>query len=385
LKELHTLIPKVDSLRWETHIDNIEIISSKVGVEAVLVAIDGGAVIEGSYEEPLVKLTDVDITKGITTRINKVNRVVGIGGSIEERIVIQVNSKMLAERYFEGITKDNLRVVYDYIIGLGLIQFSYETFLDGYVYDVDICMDVETDVDVFEKMLRRLVKSVKPSKYRKVNSFFRDNNVGVELGTRQKSTASNPYLKFYAKGLELCNKETRYKKGNEYGEFNRYWLGDEYYNLGRLELSIKGREMFAELGLTTKGEHGFEFPIKLFRELLDVDKEKLKNIITTIVKEKYMDKRVNINLGDGKVLPKDDFVLHLIAYLVDAGEGRDFFMDIADRYVGDYTQKSRYRKMVKKYLDNVAFREKLEHNHQLGMEAELLGNQFGLWPLSTNP
>ena len=386
MKELHTLIPKVDSLRWETHIENIELISSKVGVEAVLVAIDGGAVIEGSYEEPLVKLTDVDITKGITTRINKVNRVVGMGGSIEERIVIQVNAKMLGERYFEGITKDNLRVVYDYIMGLGLIQFSYETFLDGYVYDVDICMDVETDVDVFEKMLRRLVKSVKPSQYRKINSFFRDNNVGVELGTRQKSTASNPYLKFYAKGLELCHKETRYnKKSNEYGEFNRYWLDDEYYNLGRLELTIKNREMFAELGLTSKGEHGFDFPIKLFRELLDVDKEKLKSIITTIVKEKYMDKRVNINLGDGKVLPKDDFVLHLIAYMVDAGEGRDFFMDIADRYVGDYTQKSRYRKMVKKYLDNVAFREKLEHNHQLGKEAELLGNQFGLWPLSTNP
>jgi hypothetical protein len=385
LKELHTLIPKVDSLRWETHIDNIEIVSSKIGVDALLISIDGGHVIEGSYEEPIIKLTECDITKGITTRINKVNRVVGMGGSVEERIVIQVNAKMLRERYFEGITKDNLRVVYDYIIGLGLIKFSYETFLDGYVYDVDICMDVETDVDVFEKMLRRLIKSVKPSQYKKVASWFYDNNMGVLLGTREKSTASNPCLKFYAKGLELCHKETRYnKKPSQYGEFNRYWLGDEYYNLGRLELSIKNREMFAELGLTTKDVNGFEHPIKLFRELLDVDKQKLKSIITTIVKEKYMDKRVNINLGDGKVLPKDDFVLHLIAYMVDAGESRDFFMDIADRYVGDYTQKSRYRKMVKKYLDNVAFREKLEHNHQLGMEAELLGNQFGLWPLSTN-
>lgn len=385
MKELHTLIPKVDSLRWETHIDNIEIVSSKIGVDALLISIDGGHVIEGSYEEPIIKLTECDITKGITTRINKVNRVVGMGGSVEERIVIQVNAKMLRERYFEGITKDNLRVVYDYIIGLGLIKFSYETFLDGYVYDVDICMDVETDVDVFEKMLRRLIKSVKPSQYKKVASWFYDNNMGVLLGTREKSTASNPCLKFYAKGLELCHKETRYnKKPSQYGEFNRYWLGDEYYNLGRLELSIKNREMFAELGLTTKDANGFEHPIKLFRELLDVDKQKLKSIITTIVKEKYMDKRVNINLGDGKVLPKDDFVLHLIAYMVDAGESRDFFMDIADRYVGDYTQKSRYRKMVKKYLDNVAFREKLEHNHQLGMEAELLGNQFGLWPLSTN-
>ena len=76
MKELHTLIPKVDSLRWETHIENIELISSKVGVEAVLVAIDGGAVIEGSYEEPLVKLTDVDITKGIT------NKSVGISNKL---------------------------------------------------------------------------------------------------------------------------------------------------------------------------------------------------------------------------------------------------------------------------------------------------------------
>ena len=143
--------------------------------------------------------------------------------------------------------------------------------------------------------------------------------------------------------------------------------------------------MFGELGITTKDVHGFEQHIKLFRELLDVDREKLKSIITTIVKEKYMDKRVNLNLGDGKILPKDDFVLHLIGYIIDAGEAKDFFMDIADRYIGDYTQKSRYRKMVKKYLDNVAFREKLEHNHQLGKEAEVLGNQFGLWPLSTNP
>ena len=241
MKEFHTLIPKVDSLRWETHIDKIKFLDDAlIGAETILVRIDDGKVMEGSYEEPLIKLTESDITKGITTRINKVNRVVGMGGQTEERIVIQVNAKMLRERYFEGITIDNLRLVYDYIIGLGLIDFSYDTFLDGYVYDVDICMDVETDVDVFEKMLRRLVKSVKPNFYRKVNAFFRDKNVGVELGTRDKSTASNPYVKFYAKGLELLNKETRYnKKPNQYGEFNRYWLGDEYYNFFK-NLSITG-------------------------------------------------------------------------------------------------------------------------------------------------
>ena len=63
MKELHTLIPKVDSLRWETHIDKIKFLDDAlIGAETILVRIDDGKVMEGSYEEPLIKLTESDIT-----------------------------------------------------------------------------------------------------------------------------------------------------------------------------------------------------------------------------------------------------------------------------------------------------------------------------------
>ena len=87
-----------------------------------------GVVLEGSDSEPLQKLNQTDYTKGITLRIAQVSRVVGVGAN-EMRFVIQVNSKMLKDKYFEGMTLDNIRLIYDYIIGHNIIEFSYEDFL----------------------------------------------------------------------------------------------------------------------------------------------------------------------------------------------------------------------------------------------------------------
>ena len=294
------------------------------------------------------------------------------GGQTEERLVIQVNAKMLGERYFEGITFENLPEIYNYIRQLHIVDMEYEDFLMGNVYDVDICMDVETRDDVFEKMLRRLAQQINPVHYRKVGKWFAKNNIGLEIGTRHKSTADNPYVKFYAKGLELLFKASKNNSGGvkEIGEFNRNYLGGGKYDLARVELSFRNREMWEKMGYGK---------IHTFNDLLNVSKPALKQTMLSVVKKSYMDKRLNKSLGDDRVLPKDDFVLELISYIVDAGESKDFFMSIVDRFDGSYTARSRYRKMVEQFLDNVAFREKLEANHKLGFEASELGKQVGLW------
>jgi hypothetical protein len=233
-------------------------------------------------------------------------------------------------------------------------------------------MDVETRDDVFEKMLRRLAQQINPVHYRKVGKWFAKNNIGLEIGTRHKSTADNPYVKFYAKGLELLFKASKNNSGGvkEIGEFNRNYLGGGKYDLARVELSFRNREMWEKMGYGK---------IHTFNDLLNVSKPALKQTMLSVVKKSYMDKRLNKSLGDDRVLPKDDFVLELISYIVDAGESKDFFMSIVDRFDGSYTARSRYRKMVEQFLDNVAFREKLEANNKLGFEASELGKQFGLW------
>jgi hypothetical protein len=372
LRELHTLKPKIDSLRLEIPLHRLNLLDGTlINHPTILVSTITGAIMEGTEEDPLVKITETHFDRGITTRMQKVNRVMG-GGQTEERLVIQVNAKMLGERYFEGITFENLPEIYNYIRQLHIVDMEYEDFLMGNVYDVDICMDVETRDDVFEKMLRRLAQQINPVHYRKVGKWFAKNNIGLEIGTRHKSTADNPYVKFYAKGLELLFKASKNNSGGvkEIGEFNRNYLGGGKYDLARVELSFRNREMWDKMGYGR---------VHTFNDLLNVSKPSLKQTMLSVVKKSYMDKRLNKSLGDDRVLPKDDFVLELISYIVDAGESKDFFMSIVDRFDGSYTARSRYRKMVEQFLDNVAFREKLEANHKLGFEASELGKQFGLW------
>lgn len=372
MRELHTLKPKVDSLRLEIPLHRLHLLDgSLINHPTILVSTITGAIMEGSEEEPLVKISETHFDRGITTRMQKVNRVMG-GGSTEERLVIQVNAKMLGERYFEGITIENLPGIYDYIKNLNIVEIEYHDFIMGNVYDVDVCMDVETRDEVFEKMLRRLVQQINPVHYRKIGKWFAKNNIGVEIGSRHKSTADNPYVKFYAKGLELLFKESKNNSGGikEVGEFNRCYLGGGKYDVARVELSFRNREMWQKMGYGS---------IHTLNDLLMVDKNLLKQTMVSVVKKSYMDKRLNKKLSDGKVLPKDDFILELISYIVDAGESKDFFMGIVERFDGSYTAKSRYKKMVEGLLDNVSFRERLEANHKLGFEASELGKLFGLW------
>jgi hypothetical protein len=373
--DLHLLTPKWDSLRLEIPQNKCRILdNSKIGIPYMLVGVAdwSGIILEGSEEEPLQKLNQTDYTKGITLRIAQVNRVVGMANN-EQRFVIQINSKMLKDRYFEGMRLDNIRLIYDYIIQHKIIEFSYEDFLDGFVYDADLCMDAEATPEVFGKMLSRLNRSINPNKWRKVNSFNKSStNIGIEFGKRDSATITNPFCKFYHKGLELVNKVSPNKK--IIGEFNREYLGDDMYNVVRLEATFKNRDMFKEYGI----------PVKSLNDMLSIDNGLLKGIITTIVKKNYMDKRAKSSFTEDNVSPKDDLILNLMEYIIDCGETEEYFLSLADMFSGDYTQKSRYRKLVKKLLSNIHFKSRLDQNMADAKDGDLLGHQFGLWDIKPN-
>jgi tryptophanyl-tRNA synthetase len=125
-------------------------------------------------------------------------------------------------------------------------------------------------------------------------------------------------------------------------------------------------------------------PIKSLNDLLSLDKGKLKAVVTTIVKKNYMDKRAKSSFTEDNVSPKDDLILNLMEYLIDNGETEEYFINIADMFDGDYTQKSRYRQMVKKFLSNIQFKERLQQNMADAKDGDLLGFQFGLWDLKPN-
>ena len=97
-----------------------------------------------------------------------------------------------------------------------------------------------------------------------------------------------------------------------------------------------------------------------------------------------MDKRAKSSFTEDNVSPKDDLILNLMEYIIDCGETEEYFLSLADMFDGDYTQKSRYRKLVKKLLSNIQFKAKLDQNMADAKDGDLLGYQFGLWDIKPN-
>lgn len=365
--DYHLLTPKLDSFRLEiptnkAHpIGRIKIPYRKVGMFEY-----DGIVLDGSESEPLIDLSQTNREKGITFRTEIHRRTLG-NQQFEERYILQVNAKMLKERYFEGITKDNLFLIYEYIKGLKIIDFEWEDFINANVYDIDFAIDVECSRDGWLKLCRKVNAYLNPSKFKYANLFASSTNIGLELNKRDKATNSAPFVKFYHKGVQLIN--TKDGNRNELGVFNGEYLGGQDHKVGRLEFSFKNREYVKHLGLQ----------IKTMLDVLDLDRDKLHKIIIGEIKSNYMEKREIKRVDDGRLPIKDDMIYNLVRHCIELGEDEQFFLLFAERYEGDYTERSRYRKLIQKWIKLDEFQKGIETNLELNSEANSVGRKLGLF------
>ena len=204
--DYHLRILKWDSFRVEIPSHKVTN-KSHIGTEIIKVSKDNGNIIAGD-ESPLVEMSIIDKEKGVSYKFAKTIAQTGL--TSEERYTIIVNAKMLGKDYFEGINERNIKRVYDYIISRGILDFSYDDFLDGYVYDADCCYDVEAGPDTWNALCSRVKNSVLHEKEKYINHFTNQvSNVGLAFNTRDASTPTNPFIKLYHKGLELDSKKRR--------------------------------------------------------------------------------------------------------------------------------------------------------------------------------
>jgi len=174
---------------------------------------------------------------GIKTRIAEMHVMTGQSTS-EKQIIIQVNAKKLKERYLEGISWNTIHLIYEYLMKLEIVQFSYDDFLSSYVSDIDFCYDFTTSPETMKKGNRELYNNIKPSCRSYVKQpWNRKENVGINFNTRENATPSRPHIKIYHKTLELLYHD----KGS--AEFARTYLKNiDFKDIGRLEYTIKNRE-----------------------------------------------------------------------------------------------------------------------------------------------
>ena len=121
-------------------------------------------------------------------------------------ISIVIKAKMLQYDYFEGINLANLPAVYDYIISLGYVYFTYEQFLNSTTYDIDYKTDfILSNVD-FRDFVYKENKLIPYT-----TKFTSMPNIGIEYNKRLASMPSNPYLKYYSKGAELMERSNDFR------------------------------------------------------------------------------------------------------------------------------------------------------------------------------
>ena len=260
-------------------------------------------------------------------------------GIVIPYLVILVSSKILRERYFEGITKDNSKLVYDNITELGIAKFTYESFLKAQCTDVDFKKDIycKSFGDVIEQ-IQKISKS-SPLSNRGYNSLNKRKkgiliNQGLEFGKRKTASTAYPFLKFYHKYIELVYSS---------GEFYRAYiepLNLDIANLIRTEFTIKNKTHFLKYKIENTG----------IENILNLDQSTLESIMNDILGI-HLDKRVKVIEVKTKTSMRDNYVIQSLYWSIKNGMSYDQIKNSIS--VSNIKDSSQAKRRFYAYLDNL--------------------------------
>jgi len=222
-------------------------------------------------------------------------------GGVEKFLVILINSKTLKEKYLQGITKENIKEVYNYLISQEIAKFSFDDFMKSEVTDVDFKRDIvrsdtEMVINSFYSVTNEILKQL-------TKKHLTKDNKGIEWSKRSETDSSKPFFKIYHKGLELKKHSVEF--------YENYILDSEPDDLDyllRIEFTIKNKAHFKR----------FEITDTTLKSILEISQDKRAEMLQSIAK-KYLDiyeiKPVKIKT---KLNPNDRIILTAMNLIVDA-------------------------------------------------------------------
>jgi hypothetical protein len=196
-------------------------------------------------------------------------------------LVVLINSKLLEYQYLNGISMNNIELIYNNLMKCKVFYCTFEQFLTwGKVADIDIKKDVQINKDDLLKGIKELeTASIPRAKVTEgVRSFNNRNNIGIQWNERETASASKPFVKIYYKEIESSLSDAKQLRKNETPFFDTYVNQDELINRVRIEVTIKN--------LKSARIHGINDLTLL--NLLQLKSEQLNEIIV---------KNLNLNLN----------------------------------------------------------------------------------------
>ena len=387
--------PKIDSYRILIPADKAEIIDKRFGATYVRYYNE----LE-EFEEELTDNNSYTVRrKGITTRFQLCKRHIDYNKgsqSPEDVVLIFVNAKMLGERYLEGITKNNLEVLYEYIQSLNVVKFSYLDFQNSKATDVDFCIDlldkgmqehyiihhrfVNT---VYQNILHTYQGTIKKYKDNstKIDGNVRWKGIRTQFGLRVKATPAKPFITIYDKSGELLDGELYYtmrvqnrlpsnlaskaKKDEASYEFYYNYLKDSKVNasickgITRIECSLRNKKTLDYYGLKS-------FSIV---DYLNITEEKYRDVCKKMFAKYTTTQTVVRDYNEMK--PMERVLLNSINQLVRSGLSKAEIEGYLLQGFEDRSQKnnkSRMKGLVNEILLKIDKPEVLEVNNEANKE-----------------
>lgn len=174
--------------------------------------------------------------KGIRTRL----ALITMFGKMYFKITL--TSKMLKERYFEGININNINLILDYLDRIGL-EIDRKQFLsEAKCFDVDYFIDSDYHLkeSTYQGYMKDLIKMGAKGYFRKTKSVLEKKTIaGCQFINRKDASIKMPFIKVYDKEDELMTKSFEF--------FHNFLEGQDFRGRRRLEVTVKNKKHFQSI------------------------------------------------------------------------------------------------------------------------------------------
>lgn len=209
----------------------------------------------------------------------------------DEFLEVYLHSKILEQNYFDGFTQQNIKSVYDKLMGAKVFFCSEDIFLNSTLNDIDIKHDFKLDNTTFKELCKELQTRATPTtKLGQGANLYENNN--LTFNRRETSSFAKPFVKFYDKHLEATEKNS---------EFFSMYFSEVHHREKKKNRSENSRKdvLFSNIIINKKRVEVTCKKSSDIKKVFNLDKSNLSSILTISQKDlkQYLCYAINQNIS----------------------------------------------------------------------------------------
>ena len=347
LNRLYSQVPnsiRIDSLKLRIPLSLVNIKDKSIFDHFIEV---NGSTGEFNPEDYKTKFKEYRFTQTAKVKIGIERRNTFQGGN-EECLMIYLNSKILRERYCQGIHFDLIKDVYSDLIALNVFELDFDTFVRSECTDIDFKFDEVMNQDTWNSLLDEFMRLTIPSAeldkgYKRFKPTKQEPlNNGLQYNKRATATPSRPFLKLYWKGGELLSNSLDY-----YDEHLKHETSKEQAKeIVRIETTIKNKEHAKKLGIENT-------TLLALLSLTELEKETMfRKIISKHLIKPNKETKVERAKDNDKMNPTEQiFYVALMSLMTNQNLTSNEAIETLLQTIDDKSAKSKKRTALKRIYD----------------------------------